>query len=105
MIDSGNAILDNWDDILKRLSFDELLSLHHKVIDWLTVHQKLNLLKEQSKFTKGDRISFVYQGITYKGTVLKKNQKTISVITDEDGQWNIHPRLIKKLQILGQFLF
>ena len=50
-----------------------------------------------SKFLKGDRIYFTLEnGKKCYGVVLKVNQKTLSVLTDDNRKWRIDAGLVEK---------
>jgi hypothetical protein len=44
-----------------------------------------------------DRVSFHYHGEQKIGTVIRLNQKTISVKLDTGEQWNISPQMLYKV--------
>ena len=89
--------LDSIDDALKRLNLSQLEDLHDKVALHIRAHRELERLIARSVFRVGDKVSFIYEGLSYIGTLSKKNPKTILVHTDHHRTWKISPHLLSKI--------
>ncbi len=90
------------EDVINKLSRDQLIHLNRYLVDRINAFQELDLLKAKSKFLVGDRVKFEYEGTSYFGRVTKKNKKTVSVHTDDHKDWNISPNLLSKLHPASQ---
>ena len=55
-----------------------------------------------ASFTKGDRVCFqAPDGRAVEGVVLRLNQKTVSIATDDGRQWNVAPGLLRLIRSVG----
>ena len=61
--------LDSIDDALKRLNLSQLEDLHDKVALHIRAHRELERLIARSVFRVGDKVSFIYEGLSYIGTI------------------------------------
>ncbi len=50
-----------------------------------------------SKFSIGESVSFECSGDLKTGSIIRLNQKTVSIITDDDERWNVAPSLLSKV--------
>lgn len=55
---------------------------------------------EAMKFRKGDKVEFNSSktGELVKGTILKINQKTISLLSDEGTNWRVSPGMLRAVK-------
>src|SRR5713226_635239 len=79
------------------LDEEQLHALYHVVAQRLQLAQKAHALAAMSQFHVLDRVSFVHNGKQYEGTVTRLNQKTISIMLDDDTRWNVAPSLLTKV--------
>jgi hypothetical protein len=79
------------------LDEEQLHALYHVVAQRLQLAQKAHALAAMSQFHVLDRVSFVHIGKQYEGTVTRLNQKTISIMLDDDTRWNVAPSLLTKV--------
>ncbi|MFH1030766.1 MAG: hypothetical protein V1770_05940 [bacterium] len=84
------------DNILDKLSVEQLISLNKKVVERIKILHKAKQLYSMSRFSAGDRVYFTHNGQHIKGTIIRLNQRTATVIVDGRGQWNISPSLLMK---------
>ena len=84
------------DTEIENLSPEELIELHRKIYKRIRELQRGNLLKELQDFEIGNEISFKHEGTPITGTVIRINQKSLSVRTDK-GNWYVSPRSATKL--------
>lgn len=82
--------------MLNELSVPDLIYLNRIIVDRIRYLQKVNSLVEMEKFRIGETVSFNNNGRFITGKIIKFNQKTISVLTDDDHQWNVSPQLLMK---------
>lgn len=80
--------------------FDEhQLHIAHGIIaQRLSLVHKARALYAMSAFQVLDRVSFTHHATYYHGTVMKLNQKTITVRLDNGQQWNVSPSLLAKVE-------
>lgn len=85
------------------LSLKELVDLNHKICKRIRELHKKNLFEKLQSFEAGNQVSFHYEGKTITGTVIRVNQKTLSVKTKEGARWHVDPRLVvAKIQLSQQ---
>ncbi len=85
------------DDVLDRLSIVQLRWLNRKIVDRIRLMQKAGELHAMSRFTVTDRVTFTDRGRRVISTVIKLNQRTVTIITDDQQQWNIAPSFLRKV--------
>ena len=85
----------NVDDFLDALSRSSLQDLSRRIQRRLH-HQN----PTPHPFKLGDQVTFSYKGRTHFGTVIRINQKTLSVVENGDvnGSWKISPNLLSPLR-------
>ena len=85
---------------LESLSYEELLELNHKITERLKFLDSMNAQKEMAKFNPGDEVYFSHptQG-KLTGTLLKYNQKTVTIVTTSGQRWNVSPHLLRKVVV------
>jgi hypothetical protein len=88
--------MSSMQDMVNRMSENDLMLLNQIIVDRLNVIQRMNKLNVISQFSKGDTVSFSRHGIKHIGVVEKLNQKTISVTTSDGLRWNVTPELLIK---------
>lgn len=82
--------------IIPELSENQLILLNQKIIERLKLLSKARQLNEISKYSVGDKISFEHSGSVVTGKIIRLNQKTVSILTDDNHRWNVSPALISK---------
>jgi hypothetical protein len=82
---------------IPKLNEKQLRLLNHKIVARLKLINRAKALNEIAKFNLGDIVSFDYYGETISGRIIRINQKTVSVLT-EDGKhkWNVSPHFLSK---------
>jgi hypothetical protein len=50
-------------------------------------------------FNMGERVWFDREGEVIKGRIIKFNQKTISILTEDNIQWNVTPSLLRRQRL------
>ena len=83
-------------EAIKRLNEEDLLFLNRLIVERLKLISQARATTLMTSFTKGDRVGFqAPDGRMLEGVVLRLNKKTISVVTDDDHQWNVAPGLLR----------
>ena len=81
------------------MSYDELVALNHKIVERLKFLDSIHTHKEMMQFSPGDQVCFEPSGRDKQfGTMVKYNQKTVTVITESGQKWNVSPYLLRKVK-------
>ena len=84
---------------IDKLTEDELIELNHRIVERLKFLESIHAHHEMMRFSPGERVSFKPCGRDRQiGTLVKFNQKTVTVITESGQKWNISPRLLSKIK-------
>lgn len=85
-------------NFLDQLSEEELRFLNQEVVKRLRWTNKIKQGAEMQNFRIGERVCFTHgaKGLI-SGTVIRLNQKTASIATDDDHRWNVAPTLLRKV--------
>ena len=79
-----------------RLSEAELIDLNRRIVERLRMVQTLRSHQQMMKFSVGQRVRFEPPGHgVLAGMITRYNRKTVTVITDDGGQWNVAPTLLR----------
>lgn len=88
---------------IENLSLGELRELQWKILKRMQKLRKMKLYEDLQKFDVGDRISFKGKGEELlTGTVIRVNQKSLTVKTDHGTMWYVAPALATKIQLPQQ---
>lgn len=81
------------------LSIDELMELNRRIVQRLKFLDTVQSHNDMLKFNPGDKVSFEPPGRgRLLGTLIKYNQKTVSILTEDGQRWNVTPSLVTKLK-------
>ena len=81
------------------MSYDELVELNHKIVEKLKFLDSMHTHKKMLQFSPGDQVCFEPSGRGKQfGTLVKYNQKTVTVITESGQKWNVSPHLLRKVK-------
>ena len=81
------------------MSYDELIELDHKIVEKLKFLDSIHTHKKMMQFSPGDQVCFEPSGRDKQfGTLVKYNQKTVTVITESGQKWNVSPHLLRKVK-------
>lgn len=81
------------------MSYDELIELNHKIVEKLKFLDSMHTHKKMMQFSPGDQVCFEPSGRDKQfGTLVKYNQKTVTVITESGQKWNVSPHLLRKVK-------
>jgi hypothetical protein len=98
-MDNTNDIIRKFEPILDELNLVELRILNQMVVSRINFVHKAGTLMHMAQFNIGDKVSWLGRnGLLYTGTVIRLNQKTVSVkaIGADEGHWNISPNFLRK---------
>jgi hypothetical protein len=80
----------------------ELIDLNHRIVARLRALRDMRAHVGMLEFRIGDRVTFQPPGRSrLSGVVTRYNRKSVTVITDEGGQWNVAPSLLSKAGVAG----
>jgi hypothetical protein len=81
---------------IDRLSEAELIDLNHRIVERLRMMQTLRSHQQMMQFSVGQRVRFEPPGRgVLAGIVTRYNRKTLTVITDDGGHWNVAPAMLR----------
>lgn len=95
LLDMSNAA-----EVIEKLEMDDLRTLHKLIVN--RINKLVNSKNENTlaKFCTGNRVRFKSRdGTTKTGTVIRVNQKTVSIIVDgdEDAWWKVSPQVVERI--------
>jgi len=80
---------------LSRLSEEELVDLHRRVAERLTLIRSARQLHDLARFTVGAVVEFeTDDGRRLRGTIARLNRRTATVLTPS-GSWRVSPSLLR----------
>ena len=80
------------------LTEHELLELNHRIVARLRALRDMRAHVGMLEFHVGERVAFQPPGHhTLQGVLTRYNRKTVTVVTDDHGQWNVPPSLLRKV--------
>lgn len=82
---------------IRSLSNDELTWVYHQTGDKLRFIQRANELCALQDFQMLDRVFFHHNYEHIEGVVVRVNQRTLSVVTDQGRRWTVAPQYLKKV--------
>ncbi|MEA3421439.1 MAG: hypothetical protein U9Q97_07175 [Acidobacteriota bacterium] len=88
---------------IEHFSLEELMELHWKILKRIQKIRKMKLYDDLQKFDVGDKVSFKgKEEDTITGIVVRVNQKSLTIKTDQGTTWYVAPALVTKIQLLQQ---
>jgi len=82
---------------IDKLCESELIDLNHRIVARLRFLREMRAHAEMLEFRIGDRVTFEPPGHRrLEGMLTRYNKKTVTVITDDGGQWNVSPNHLRK---------
>jgi len=83
------------ESLLTALSYDELLALNERIVEHLKFLDRQAAHEAMMQFHPGARVCFDSpKHGRQQGTLMKFNQKTVTVITDDGRKWTVAPQLL-----------
>ena len=88
------------EEVIDSLSLDDLRFLNQLIVERINHIVRFERGMQLLNFSPGDRVRFTSShGEEMVGTVMRVNQKTVSVSTGEaDGWWRISPGLLTRIE-------
>jgi hypothetical protein len=92
LLDKDSAV-----ETINKLRYEDLRFLNRLIVDRMNLMVHIKRQSQLSQFNLGDRVSFqTPYGEKKTGTVIRINQKTVSVSTgDDENWWKVAPGLLK----------
>lgn len=85
---------------LTKLSESELHELNHKIVERLKFLHHVKAHHGMMQFNIGDRVIFEpHNSYKIQGVISKFNKKTVTIVSDDGGRWNVHPLLLKRAEV------
>jgi hypothetical protein len=83
--------------LLKKLSEEELRLLNQKIVERLNLMHSARQLNQVAKFSANEKVSFDHNGKLIRGTIIRLNRKTVSIIDEFGSHWTVAPIFLKKI--------
>jgi hypothetical protein len=82
---------------IDKLSEEELIDLNHRIVERLRFLGQMRAHSQMLDFKIGERVTFQpADRPPMTGIVTRYNRKTVTVITDSGGHWNVAPGLLRR---------
>lgn len=94
---NNSQSLKKIDQLIEYLTEDQLRQLNHKIVERLNIIWKARALKSMSNFNTLDKAYFIKDWMKISWTITRLNQKTVTLITEDWGHWNVTPHLLTKI--------
>src|SRR5215208_7176476 len=83
---------------IDKLTEAELIDLNHRIVERLRFLHQMKAHAKMLEFKIGDRVAFrTEEGGVIEGMLTRYNRKTVTVITDDGGQWNVAPAFLSRV--------
>jgi hypothetical protein len=83
---------------LTKLNEEELLHLNHRIVERLRSIRQGRCYQDMAQFNLGDAVCFTPEyGHVVVGTVVRLNQKTVTVAAKDGHQWRVGPSLLSRI--------
>jgi len=84
---------------IEHLSEQELRTLNRRIVDRLRLIEAVRTRFDAAQFAPGDRVRFEASGgRDVRGTVIRCNAKTISIVADDGGSWKVSPGFLTHVE-------
>ena len=87
----------NLDNLIQQLDEAQLRVLKDKVIERLNLIHRAKRLKSLAKFNLYDKVYFDHDGEKIFGRIIRINQKTCTIQTEDRGEWRIPPSFLIRI--------
>ncbi len=85
------------EDSIQQLDESQLRILNHKVIERINLIHRAKRLRSLAKFNLYDQVYFDHDGEKIFGRIIRINQKTCTIQTENRGEWRIPPSFLIKI--------
>ena len=80
---------------IRQLDEHDLRYLNRMIVERFKLISQARSTAMLSNFNVGDRVSFSSSaGEKLSGVIIRINKKTVSIVTNEGVQWNVHPSFL-----------
>ena len=79
---------------IDNLTEQELRDLNHRIVERLKFLRDMKAHQSMMRFNIGSKVSFETGEGRVFGTLFKFNKKTVSILTEDNVQWNVAPQLL-----------
>jgi hypothetical protein len=87
---------------IDHLTEAELIDLNNRIVERLRFLNQMRSHKQMLEFRIGDRVAFQPPGRPMlTGILTRYNRKTVTVVTDGGGRWNVAPGLLQSIREAG----
>jgi len=84
---------------IDKLTEAELIDLNNRIVARLRLISQMRAHADMLEFKLGDRVMFQPEGRPLlTGTLTRYNKKTVTVITDDGGHWNVSPSFLRRFE-------
>ena len=84
---------------IDQLTEAELIDLNNRIVARLRLLTQMRAHTQMLEFKVGDRVTFQPEGRPLLvGMLTRYNKKTVTVITDDGGHWNVAPGFLRKAE-------
>ena len=90
--------MPNITEFLETLDYDDLLALNELIVERLKFLERQETHNAMMQFHPGARVSFDSKYGPKQGTLIKFNQKTVTVLTDDGRKWKVSPQLLSAIK-------
>jgi hypothetical protein len=77
---------------------EQLVELNREICKRIRELHRKKLYQELGNFEVGEKVLFKHEGDTISGTIIRINQKSLSIET-EKGLWYVDPRFVTKFDL------
>jgi hypothetical protein len=82
---------------IDHLSEPELIHLNEKIVQRLRILRQMRAHVQMLHFTLGERVWFqTAEEEVVRGTLVKYNKKSVTVVTEEGHRWTVAPGFLRK---------
>jgi hypothetical protein len=91
LLDKDSAI-----EAIQKLGVNDLRFLNSLIVERLKILYQMKSSIQMSSFSIGDKVNFqVSAGCVKRGIIHRLNKKTVTIITEDNHQWNVAPGLLR----------
>ncbi len=95
--DNVDGIRKKWEPILEDLNYFDLHVLNTMIVNRMRMIRQTGTVMTMSKFNIGDMVSWYGNDeVRRTGKIIKMNSKSVSVLINNQGYWNVSPELLNK---------
>lgn len=78
------------------MDLDELMKLNEYIVKRIRFLQEIDTIEKLQHFELLERVYFIdNEGNKIEGTIIRINNKTVTIKTDSGTEWRVNPQLLK----------